>query len=248
MRDYLVFRVYAPLCSWGDIAVGEMRPTYSHPTRSALLGFLAAACGIKRDDEASHDAMAKAYRFCVRVDAAGSMLRDYHTVQPPRSEKGAHWFTRREELLAVREQNADAIISRRDYLANASFTVCVWIADGVEPPHSLDSLKRSLEQPEFALYAGRKSCPLASPVNAQTVTADTVREAFGLAAFPDEDVPKPDTNPAFFYDECAHAGFVGYELQKVVRRDVPSSRRRWQFSERFECQARPVEAKQEANP
>ena len=50
MKDYLVFRLYGPLASWGQAAVGGDRPTGLQPTRSAILGLLGAALGIKRDN------------------------------------------------------------------------------------------------------------------------------------------------------------------------------------------------------
>ena len=52
IRDYLVFRLYGPMCSWGDIAVGEVRPSTVHPSKSAILGLIAAALGVKRPDTA----------------------------------------------------------------------------------------------------------------------------------------------------------------------------------------------------
>ncbi|WP_295540003.1 CRISPR-associated protein Cas5, partial [Thiolapillus sp.] len=52
MDDYLVFQLYAPLASWGGQAVGQERPSDDHPGRSALLGLLAAALGIRREEEA----------------------------------------------------------------------------------------------------------------------------------------------------------------------------------------------------
>ena len=55
IRDYLVFRLYGPMCSWGDIAVGEVRPSTVHPAKSAILGLIAAALGIKRPDTARDD-------------------------------------------------------------------------------------------------------------------------------------------------------------------------------------------------
>jgi CRISPR system Cascade subunit CasD len=48
MSRYLLFQLYAPLVSWGAPAVGEVRHTDTIPTRSALLGLLAAALGIPR--------------------------------------------------------------------------------------------------------------------------------------------------------------------------------------------------------
>src|SRR5256885_4103212 len=81
IRDYLVFRLYGPMCSWGDIAVGEVRPSTVPPSKSAILGLIAAALGTKRpnmahDDaersalEATHSALAQGYGFAVRVGCA----------------------------------------------------------------------------------------------------------------------------------------------------------------------------------
>ncbi len=61
MRDFLVFRLYGPLASWGDIAVGEQRPTTPHPSKSAVLGLIAAALGVRRDEEERQQALAEGY-------------------------------------------------------------------------------------------------------------------------------------------------------------------------------------------
>ena len=52
MADFLVFQLYGALASWGDIAVGEYRPSQGQPSKSAVTGLLAAALGIARADEA----------------------------------------------------------------------------------------------------------------------------------------------------------------------------------------------------
>ena len=88
MTKYLVFRLYGPMASWGDVAVGTYRPTFDHPSKSAVMGLLAAAIGIRRDEEVKLRKMAESYDFAVRVDASGTMLRDYHTSQVPPSGTG----------------------------------------------------------------------------------------------------------------------------------------------------------------
>lgn len=248
MHSYLVFQLYAPLAAWGDIAVGEVRPSYTHPTRSALVGLLAAACGVKRTEEERQARMASAYRFAVRVDNPGQFMRDYHTVQPPRTESNVQWFTRRDELLAVRGQDGNAILSERDYYMDARYTVCVWVAAGETPPYRFEDLAKTLAAPVFSLYAGRKSCPLGAPLAAQVVEAATVREALQHARFPETPMPRAVDSPAFFHDACDHAGFDGHTLQHVRRRDVPASRVRWQFGERDEYQARSHALTQETKP
>jgi len=85
VKAYLIFRLYGPMCAWGDIAVGEQRPSAGHPAKSAVLGLLAAALGVRRDEEGRQKLLADAYAMAVRVDVSGELLRDYHaiTVQTP---------------------------------------------------------------------------------------------------------------------------------------------------------------------
>src|SRR4051794_17544404 len=71
---YLGFVLHAPLASFGAVAVGERRPGWDRPGRSALLGMIAAALGIDRSDEAAHLGLERGYGVAVRTDAAGRML------------------------------------------------------------------------------------------------------------------------------------------------------------------------------
>lgn len=50
MSQYLIFQLHGPMASWGVDAPGEVRHTHELPSRSALLGLLAAGVGIRRDD------------------------------------------------------------------------------------------------------------------------------------------------------------------------------------------------------
>ena len=117
-RKYLVFRLYGPLASWGGIAVGEDRPSLGHPTKSAVLGLIAAALGIRRDAEEIHRNLARAYHYGVLVISAGNHLRDYHIAL---IEKGMAFQTRRDEVLAAnwvgpkKPRPTDPMVTRRDY-------------------------------------------------------------------------------------------------------------------------------------
>ena len=64
------------MAAWGSTAVGEVRPSAPHPTRSALLGLLAAALGLRRDDDERHEALGRMLRFAVRVDRPAQLLED----------------------------------------------------------------------------------------------------------------------------------------------------------------------------
>jgi len=81
--ETLVFQLQAPLSSWGEVAVGEYRPSAEYPSQSALQGLLGAALGITRDDNAVQAALRTGYRLAVGVLSQGRLLRDYHTAQVP---------------------------------------------------------------------------------------------------------------------------------------------------------------------
>jgi len=245
MRDYLVFRLYAPLSSWGDIAVGEVRPSWPYPAKSAILGLLAAAKGLRRDERDEQESLRSGYGVAVRVLAPGTPMRDYHTVQRPKQEwigKGKSkrlktYGTRRDELADKDILNCTQ--STRDYYSDAICDVAVW-AVTEPPPWSLDALKGKLEKPVFCLYLGRKSCPPALPLRPQVVRqAATLRAAFAGAEFPDEELLAPILNDVgqvqVYWDESAESGYT--ELHRVTRRDDPLDRERWQFLERQECYA-----------
>lgn len=228
MAEYLVFRLYGPLAAWGDIAVGEYRPSFAHPGKSAIIGLLAAALGIRRDEEDRQRCLAESCSFAVWVDAMGILLRDYHTTQVPSARKGVTHYTRRSEL-AVDDLNT--ILSSRDYRCDAAYTVAICVTDGA--PHTMQELAGALQKPAFTLYLGRKSCPLALPLQPQIVSAATLREAITSVAFGDELSCMIATGPtAIFWEEDGESGM---ERQQVItRRDTPISRKRWQFGERRE--------------
>ncbi len=233
MRQFLLFQLYGPLASWGDVAVGEQRPSASHPSKSAILGLLAAARGIRRDEESRHREMAAGYGFGVRVDAPGELLRDYHTTQVPPAKGKAKFFTRRDEL---RNVELNTILSSRDYRTDGRYTVAVWV-QGSETPFTLEALADALRNPQLVPYLGRKSCPAAVPMCPQIVEVGSLKSAFSAAVFPDDDRLSCIESPAqiSYYWESLDGENAGMRASMVYpRRDQPLSRKRWQFSERDE--------------
>lgn len=178
--DYLVFRLYGPMASWGDIAIGESRHSHSGPTKSAVLGLVAAALGIKREEEETHLALNQHYSMATAVRNKGQLLRDYHTVQAPDSVGKFRYRTRRDELVAGRER-LGTVLSSREYRTDALAWVALRVSqqgerDGV--PFTLADIAAALQQPQFSLYLGRKSCPLAAPLQPQLLQADGFYGAF----------------------------------------------------------------------
>lgn len=260
MREYLVFQLYGPLSAWGDIAVGETRPADFAPSKSAVLGLIAAALGLRRPDttadedrrrqwEAEHLALAEGYGMAAKITPPGLPLTDYHTAQVPSSGSGRNrrvFATRRDELTWMPRHELNTILSRRDYRQDAFAVIALWARE--DAPYSLQSLRDRLLAPEFVLYLGRKSCPPALPLNPGVRTADGIEAAldgYGLAqavkdVIDDRDLPAiwrhlDESKPILCWDSDAETT-LDAELT-IRRRDLPTSRRRWQFAVREECRA-----------
>ena len=229
-RDYLLFRLYGALASWGDIAVGEVRPSFERPSKSAVLGLVAAALGVRRDEEDAQRRLAQDYGYAVEVQTFGQPLRDYHTVQRPPQRKGADYASRRAELQAVPREGLATTLSYRDYWQDASYIACLWAAQAA-PIRSLAEIATALRHPHFVLYLGRKSCPPGLPLQPQIVQAASPAQAFDGVEFKDRewlDALSDDSRVRFCDD------LMEGECMKLVRRDRVDSRRRWQFAEREE--------------
>ena len=69
----LLLRLAAPLQSWGADSKFETRKTNREPTKSGVIGLLAAALGLRRDDAAGL-ARLNGLNFAVRADREGSLL------------------------------------------------------------------------------------------------------------------------------------------------------------------------------
>lgn len=234
MRQFLLFQLYGPMASWGNVAVGEQRPTAGHPSKSAVLGLLAAAKGIRRTEETIHRDMTKGYGFAVRVDIPGELLRDYHTTQVPPAKGKATFFTRRDEL---RNDALSTILSTRDYQTESRYTVAVWIKKDATAPFGLAVLLDALKTPQLVPYLGRKSCPLAVPMCPQVLAADNLKSAFTESSFPADTLLAYIKQPTqiSYYWEALDDNAAGMTASMVYpRRDQSLSRKRWQFAERDE--------------
>lgn len=260
--DYLLFRLYGPMASWGEIAVGESRHSAVYPGKSALLGLLAAALGIRRDEEGQQAALAASYRFAVKVISTGHPLRDYHTTQAPDSVGKFVYRTRRDELIAGKAR-LGTVLSSREYRCDAFALIAVVAEDNA--PHSLAELAAALHEPRYHLYLGRKSCPLAAPLHPLIVSAKGFGEALdtypfgalfisnGLMASARREseshdeagkVPTlkgPSKEDIYVFSNLSPARYYwegdAIDLspqQTLTRHDQPLSRGRWQFAQRTE--------------
>ena len=251
MKDYLLFRLHGALASWGDIAVGDIRPSYRYPSKSAVIGLLAAALGCKRNENEKQSELAKLV-FSVRVDVLGAPIEDYHTVQTP-SEQAIKYdrtkasWTRLDEIEAIKwrviqsQSNAEAgaIQSRRTYYCDSVYSIvlCENENDKINwqtlEISKLQDIVAFLEEPRFVLYLGRKSCPLSLPLEPQIVTTNNCKSAFRQAKFKFvdelESILKQTTTIQYYSEEM-----LENSQMKLTRRDQPVNRTTWQFTERDE--------------
>jgi len=134
----LLLRLSAPLQSWGTTSRFVRRNTDRAPSRSGIIGLLAAAQGRRRTDPLEE---LLALRIGVRIDQPGSLERDFHTARS-------------------RDGSTSMPLSYRFYLADAVFTVAIGGDSAL-----LEGLDSALRRPEFPLFLGRRSCPPAGKLN-----------------------------------------------------------------------------------
>lgn len=130
----LLLRLAAPMQAWGSDSRFEVRRTGREPTKSGVIGLLAAALGRSRED--SVDDLCK-LRFGVRVDQEGELLRDFHTAQGKTN-----------------------YVTTRYYLCDAVFLVGLESDDDEQ----LKRLEQALQSPIYPIFLGRRSCPPTLPV------------------------------------------------------------------------------------
>ena len=223
------------MASFGEIAVGERRMGWARPARSAVMGLVAAAMGIDRDDEEGHRELEAGLHYAVRTDAPGVPFVDYHTAQAPRRRRGQSFATRRHELAATSDLNT--VLSRREWRTDACFTVALWTRGGAAP--DIDRMAQCLCRPRYGLYVGRKSAPLGLPLNPAVVEADGFLDALDArnptAAEREvlDGLGAPDA-PATVACDLDAPG-LPTEFRRERRRDAVASRSRWQFGDRDEA-------------
>lgn len=133
----LLLRLAAPMQAWGVDSKFDTRSTGREPSKSGVLGLLAAALGIRRDDSAALYRLAE-LKFGVRVDKEGQYLHDFHM---------AH-------------SAVTSYVTHRYYLSDAVF-LCGLESEDRE---LLAQYAYALTHPAYPLFLGRRSCPPTLPL------------------------------------------------------------------------------------
>jgi len=155
-RDYtLLLQLEGPMQSWGYRSRFDYRDTALEPTRSGVTGLLCAAMGIARGEDILQF---NSIRMGVRVDEPTywRICFPRAVYQGPRPERDYHTAL---DVIKADGKGTDTVVSYRDYLADASFTVGLQSED----LQLLQNIADALQRPQWPLFLGRKAFPLAVP-------------------------------------------------------------------------------------
>lgn len=136
----LLLKFSGPLQSWGTDSHFETRHTDYYPSKSAVVGMIAAAFGYKRSADCDEEiTKLNDLDFAVRIDQQGNLLRDYH-------------------IAAKYKPNGDFeknYVTNRYYLEDAIFLVAI----GSDNEQLIYSINNALRSPYFQSSLGRRSLP-----------------------------------------------------------------------------------------
>lgn len=134
----LLLRLVGPMQSWGTTSRFDQRDTGKEPSKSGVIGLVAAALGIDRENWTDLEPLTK-LSMGIRHDRPGVPKRDYQTAQ--------------HIISADHSKVHETAVTTRDYLADAAFLVGFATDD-----HALlDRIHKALDNPVWPLALGRKS-------------------------------------------------------------------------------------------
>lgn len=145
----LLLRISAPLQSWGSKSKFDIRDTDYYPTKSGIVGMIAAALGRSRTDSLEDLTQCN---YGVRIDYQGTMLSDFQVT----------------EMSDYLGKGFNSNISHRNYLSDAIFLV------GLEYRNErfIKEIADALGHPKYPLFLGRRSCPPTLPLVLKVVDDD----------------------------------------------------------------------------
>jgi CRISPR system Cascade subunit CasD len=187
-----------PMQSWGSSSRFTQRETEAFPTKSALIGLLAAAAGIDKHAPAAPGKLAPlaALRLTVyRLPRSGKQLvhrlSDFHTVGGGYDAKASAFDKLSIPRKASGGPSANAVITHRTYLNEARF-----IATFEGATETIAAAIRHLENPVWGVWFGRKTCLPAMPLS-PTAGPDSPTAATSLlekiASWENHTPPEPAT-------------------------------------------------------
>ncbi len=145
----LLLKLGGPMQSWGTSSHFETRTTDYYPSKSGLVGMIAACFGYRRDDDEKIQRL-NDLDFAVRIDQEGALGKDYHIATKTKPNGTFEKF----------------YVTNRYYMEDAVFVVSL----SHEDSQWMDEIETALRYPYFQPFMGRRSCPL--PIDFLIGTSD----------------------------------------------------------------------------
>ena len=138
MMKTILLKFSGPLQSYGTSSHFQTRYTDNYPSKSAVLGLLAACLGYRRDEEEKLRELST-LKFAVRIDQQGGLLKDYHIAITDK------------EIVEIPQ----TYVTNRYYLEDALFVVALSGMDEL-----INTLTKAIKSPYFQPFMGRRSLPV----------------------------------------------------------------------------------------
>lgn len=214
----ILLKFAGPMQSWGTDSHFETRHTDLYPSKSAVIGLIGAALGIRRDDKSICDF--DSLKFAVRVDQEGSLLKDYHIA---RKYKNSGDFDR-------------TYVTDRYYLEDAVFVVAI----SHEDDNFIEKIYEALKRPYFQMFLGRRSIPVLADFILGNFDGD-IRTALEECEWQAKDYYKKRYNTSQkSLDVYCDKGIFDNADREILRQDkvISFSKKNRQFSFRYEDHAK----------
>lgn len=135
----VLLKLSGPMQSWGTSSHFVTRNTEYYPSKSAIIGIIAASFGYRRDEDEKINKL-NDLDFAVRIDQVGVLRKDFHIA----SNYIDIW------------NNTDPYLTYRYYLEDSVFIVAL----SSEDEKWMDEIIYALKHPYFQQFMGRRSCPV----------------------------------------------------------------------------------------
>ncbi|MCL0319226.1 type I-E CRISPR-associated protein Cas5/CasD [Apilactobacillus xinyiensis] len=201
----LLMKFSGPLQAFGTNSHYENRQTGRFPSKSAVIGMIAAAMGYRRYEDSKLKELNQ-LSFGVRVDQPGNILRDF-------------------QIAVSHKPNGERIrsyVTNRYYLQDAVFVVAI----GSDNEDLIDRIRYSLKHPYFQLFLGRRSLPINNDFlideenySGNDLITDLKDISWQAAPWYQKQCLKLDNKSVYI---CADSQLIDSDYSEMVR-DIPES-------------------------
>jgi CRISPR system Cascade subunit CasD len=181
MQDYLIIKLQGAMQAWGGHTYEDYRPSLIFPTRSAIIGLLGACLGIEREDLTGLKALDNSFKLTIRANKRKIVQREKSAVKPLVSmQKITDFHTVQHARKVDGKPRQEAIVSRREYLCDAEFTLALSFAEDAD--YDLERVKQDIQKPIYTPFLGRRSCPIQCPLYEAVINAENPPAALSQIA------------------------------------------------------------------